>query len=26
LTELGVPLYINGKINVGLGRPLFKEV
>jgi NADPH-dependent glutamate synthase beta subunit-like oxidoreductase len=26
LTELKVPLYINGKTNVGLGRPLFKEV
>lgn len=25
LAELGVPLYINGKANVGLGRPLFKE-
>jgi len=25
LTDLGVPLYINGKTNVGLGRPLFKE-
>ena len=25
LDELEVPLYINGKINVGLGRPLFKE-
>lgn len=26
LTELEVPLYINGKTNIGLGRPLFKEV
>ncbi len=25
LEELKVPLYINGKVNVGLGRPLFKE-
>jgi NAD-dependent dihydropyrimidine dehydrogenase PreA subunit len=25
LKELGVPVYINGKVNVGLGRPLFKE-
>ncbi len=25
LSDLGVPLYINGKTNVGLGRPLFKE-
>jgi hypothetical protein len=25
LKELNVPLYINGKTNVGLGRPLFKE-
>jgi len=25
LKELDVPLYINGKINIGLGRPLFKE-
>ncbi|MFC2016307.1 DUF362 domain-containing protein [Chloroflexota bacterium] len=25
LADLGVPLYINGKLNVGLGRPLFKE-
>lgn len=25
LKELNVPLYINGKVNVGLGRPLFKE-
>jgi len=25
LEELEVPLYINGKVNVGLGRPLFKE-
>ena len=25
LKELNVPLYINGKINIGLGRPLFKE-
>jgi NAD-dependent dihydropyrimidine dehydrogenase PreA subunit len=25
LRDLGVPLYINGKTNVGLGRPLFKE-
>jgi NAD-dependent dihydropyrimidine dehydrogenase PreA subunit len=25
LDELKVPLYINGKVNVGLGRPLFKE-
>jgi len=26
LKELGVPVYINGKTNVGLGRPLFEEV
>ena len=26
LKDLGVPFYINGKTNVGLGRPLFKEV
>lgn len=25
LKELDVPLYMNGKINVGIGRPLFKE-
>lgn len=25
LKDLKVPLYINGKTNVGLGRPLFKE-
>ena len=25
LKELDVPVYINGKVNVGLGRPLFKE-
>jgi hypothetical protein len=25
LSDLGVPLYINGKTNVGLGRPLFEE-
>ena len=25
LEDLNVPLYINGKINIGLGRPLFKE-
>jgi 4Fe-4S dicluster domain len=25
LNDLGVPLFINGKINVGLGRPLFEE-
>ncbi len=25
LDELDIPLYINGKVNVGLGRPLFKE-
>jgi hypothetical protein len=25
LEELKVPLYINGKVNVGLGRPLFQE-
>jgi hypothetical protein len=25
LDELKVPLYINGKTNLGLGRPLFKE-
>lgn len=25
LDELDIPLYINGKMNVGLGRPLFKE-
>ncbi len=25
LKELEVPVYINGKVNVGLGRPLFKE-
>jgi len=25
LKELNVPFYINGKVNVGLGRPLFKE-
>jgi len=25
LKELNVPLYINGKVNVGLGRPLAKE-
>jgi hypothetical protein len=25
LKELNVPVYINGKVNVGLGRPLFKE-
>jgi NADPH-dependent glutamate synthase beta subunit-like oxidoreductase len=25
LKELDIPLYINGKINVGIGRPLFKE-
>jgi translation initiation factor 2 beta subunit (eIF-2beta)/eIF-5 len=25
LAELKVPLYLNGKVNVGLGRPLFKE-
>lgn len=25
LNKLGVPLYIDGKTNVGLGRPLFKE-
>jgi NAD-dependent dihydropyrimidine dehydrogenase PreA subunit len=26
LKDLKVPFYINGKINVGLGRPLFREV
>jgi len=26
LKDLEVPFYINGKTNVGLGRPLFKEV
>lgn len=26
LKELDVPCYINGKTNVGLGRPLFREV
>jgi NAD-dependent dihydropyrimidine dehydrogenase PreA subunit len=26
LKDLRVPFYINGKTNVGLGRPLFKEV
>ncbi|MDD5039375.1 MAG: FAD-dependent oxidoreductase [Dehalococcoidales bacterium] len=26
LAELKVPLYINGKTNVGLGKPLFEEV
>lgn len=26
LKDLGVPFYINGKTNVGLGRPLFEEV
>jgi hypothetical protein len=26
LKELGMPFYINGKTNVGLGRPLFEEV
>jgi formate dehydrogenase (NADP+) beta subunit len=25
LKELDIPLYINGKVNLGLGRPLFKE-
>jgi hypothetical protein len=25
LEALKVPLYINGKVNVGLGRPLFQE-
>jgi NADPH-dependent glutamate synthase beta subunit-like oxidoreductase len=25
LKELNVPVYINGKVNIGLGRPLFKE-
>jgi hypothetical protein len=25
LKELNVPLYLNGKTNLGLGRPLFKE-
>jgi NAD-dependent dihydropyrimidine dehydrogenase PreA subunit len=25
LERLGVPLYIDGKTNIGLGRPLFKE-
>ena len=26
LSDLGVSLYVDGKTNVGLGRPLFKEV
>jgi NAD-dependent dihydropyrimidine dehydrogenase PreA subunit len=26
LKELEVPFYLNGKTNVGLGRPLFKEI
>ena len=25
LDELNIPLYINGKTNLGIGRPLFKE-
>ena len=25
LTELGIPRYINGKTNIGLGRPLAKQ-
>ncbi|MFC1899825.1 FAD-dependent oxidoreductase [Chloroflexota bacterium] len=25
LEEIGVPLYINGKTNIGLGQPLFQE-
>jgi hypothetical protein len=25
LKEMDIPLYLNGKTNLGLGRPLFKE-